>query len=218
MEKNRFKLIIFDLDGTLVNTLDDIADAANRTLAYFGIPKASKNRVKYAIGSGVDSFFVKLKIKQADIKKAEVQFTKNYIENLTKKSKLYPGIISVLRELKRKKTILYVVTNKPQIFSEKILKNLGIRKYFKKIIGGNGREKNRLKPSPYYIKKILLRGGVKSGSALIVGDSKTDILAAKNSKISSCAVLYGFRKYSELKKYHPDFYIKKPTDILKIIK
>lgn len=222
MEKSRFKLVIFDLDGTLVNTLDDMTNAANRTLVYFGMPEVSKNHVKYAIGSGIDNFFNELTDKQINIKKAGVQFAKNYLKNLTRKSRLYSGIIDVLQALKRKKTILYVVTNKPQVFSEKVLKNLRIKKYFKKIIGAKGSakagEKERLKPSPYYIKKILKKEKIKPGEALIIGDSKTDVLAAKNAKTVSCAVLYGFRKYEELKKYHPDFFIKKPMEILKIIK
>ncbi|MBN1384679.1 MAG: HAD-IA family hydrolase [Elusimicrobia bacterium] len=217
MGKSWFKLVIFDLDGTLVNTLDDIADSANEVLEYFGIPKVSNRQVKYAVGCGVDNFFINLTKKPIDIEDAKKQFTKHYLKNLIKKSKLYSGMLNVLQELKKKKIHMYVVSNKPQIFSERLLELLGIKKYFRKVIGINGREKKRLKPSPYYIKEIIAQSKVKPGRAVIIGDGKTDILAGRNSGISSCAVLYGFRKYMELKKYCPDFYIKKPKDILKII-
>lgn len=215
--KNNFQLIIFDIDGTLVDTLDDIRDSANKVLKHFGLKKASKEKIKYAVGSGVDNFFSNLAVCVRDIEKAKKLFTESYLINLTNKSKLYPQMFHVIKELKKKKIILYVVSNKPQIFSEKLLKMLKVKKYFKKIIGINGDEKNRLKPAPYYIKKILLKEKVKSEKAMIVGDSKTDILAAKNSKIFSCAVLYGFRNFKELKKYNPDFFIKKPIDILRIL-
>ena len=216
--KNNFQLIIFDIDGTLVDTLDDIRDSANKVLKNFGIKKASKEKIKYAVGSGVDNFFSNLAVRVRDIEKAKKLFTESYFINLTNKSKLYSGVLGVLRELKKKKIILYVVSNKPQIFSEKLLKMLKVKKYFKKIIGINSEEKKRLKPSAFYIKKILLKEKVLPSEALIVGDSKTDILAAKNSGIFSCAVLYGFRNFKELKKYNPDFFIKKPIDILNIIK
>ncbi|HAX62161.1 MAG TPA: hypothetical protein DCX95_06400 [Elusimicrobia bacterium] len=216
--KNNFQLIIFDIDGTLVDTLDDIRDSANKVLKYFGLKKASKEKIKYAVGSGVDNFFSKLAVRVRDIEKAKKLFTEIYLKNLTTKSKLYPQMLHVIKELKKRKIILYVVSNKPQVFSEKLLKVLKVKKYFKKIIGINSEEKKRLKPAPYYIKKILLKEKIKSEKTMIVGDSKTDILAAKNSKIFSCAVLYGFRTFKELKKYNPDFFIKKPIDVLDIIK
>lgn len=216
--KNNFQLVIFDIDGTLVDTLDDIRDSANKVIRHFGLKKASKEKIKYAVGSGVDNFFSNLGVGVRDIKKAKKLFTESYLINMTNKSKLYPRMLYILKELKKRKIILYVVSNKPQIFSEKLLNMLKIKKYFKKIIGINSEEKKRLKPSAFYIKKILLKEKVRPAEALIVGDSRTDILAAKNSKISSCAVLYGFRTFEELKKYNPDFFIKKPVDILNIIK
>ena len=216
--KNNFQLIIFDIDGTLVDTLDDITASANKVLKYFGLKKASKEEIKYAVGGGVDNFFLNLHVNSSNIKIAKKLFSEDYLKNITKKSKLYSGTLDVLKELKRRKIILYVVSNKPQVFSEKLLKMLKVKKYFKKIIGINSEEKRRLKPAPYYIKKILLKEKVKSEKAMIVGDSKTDILAAKNSKIFSAAVLYGFRNFKELKKYNPDFFIKRPIELLKIIK
>ncbi|MBI5572969.1 MAG: HAD family hydrolase [Elusimicrobia bacterium] len=216
--KNNFQLIIFDIDGTLVNTLDDIRDSANKVLKHFGIKKASKEKIKHSVGSGVDNFFSNLHVKDSNIKSAKKLFSENYLKNLTVKSKLYSGMLGVLKELKKEKIILYVVSNKPQIFSEKLLKMLKVKKYFKKIIGINSEEKKRLKPSAFYIRKILLKEKILPSEALIVGDSKTDILAAKNSKIFSCAVLYGFRKYGELEKYNPDFYVRKPVELMDIIK
>ncbi|MDO8734206.1 MAG: HAD-IA family hydrolase, partial [Elusimicrobiota bacterium] len=176
--KNNFQLIIFDIDGTLVNTLDDIRDSANKVLKHFWIKKASKEKIKDAVGSGVDNFFSNLGVNVRDIGNAKKLFTESYLINLTNKSKLYPRMLHVIRELKKKKIILYVVSNKPQIFSEKLLKMLKIKKYFKKIIGINSEEKKRLKPSAFYIKKIFLKEKVRPSEVLIVGDSKTDILAA----------------------------------------
>jgi phosphoglycolate phosphatase len=218
VNKKKIKLVIFDLDGTLVDTLDDITDSANKILKRFDIPEATKEQVKYAVGSGVINFFVSLTNKKIDIKKARLQYTKQYLKNLSKKSRIYPGMLNVLKELKRREISLYVVSNKPQIFTSKLLKELKIEKYFKEIIGINSEEKKRLKQSPYYLKRILLKEKINPKNALIIGDSKTDILSAKNTKMYSCAVLYGFRKYEELKKYRPNYYIRKPMDILKIIK
>ncbi|PIU82697.1 MAG: hypothetical protein COS68_08055 [Elusimicrobia bacterium CG06_land_8_20_14_3_00_38_11] len=215
--ENNFQLIIFDLDGTLVDTIDDIKDSANKVLKHFGLPKASKEKIKHSVGSGVDNFFSNLDVNVRDIQDAGKLFKEGYLKNLTNKSKLYPRMLHVVKELKKKKIILYVVSNKPQVFSEKLLRMLKVKKYFKKIIGINSEEKKRLKPSPFYIRKILLKEKVRPSEALLVGDSKTDILAAKNSGIFSCAVLYGFRNFKELKKYNPDYFIKKPVDILSIV-
>lgn len=217
LNKNRFDLIIFDLDGTLVDTLDDLTYSVNKVLEDFGIAKASKEQVQSAIGRGAVNLFSKLTNNTIDIKKAKLQFTRHYSKNLVKKSKLYPGILSILKELRKRNIILYVVSNKAHIFTRKLLKDIKIGKYFSGIIGINSEEKERLKPSPYYIKKILSKEKIKPENALIIGDSKTDILAAKNSKVYSCAALYGYRPTEELRKHKPDFYIKKPLDILKII-
>src|SRR3989339_1712507 len=155
MGEYKFKIIIFDLDGTLVNTLDDITDSANKVLKDFDISRKSKEEVKYAVGSGVDNFFRALTSKPISIKKAKSLFKKYYLKNLTKKSKLYPGILEVLQELKKNNISLYVISNKPNIYTPKLLKLLRVEKYFKKVIGINSEDKDRLKPSPYYVNIII---------------------------------------------------------------
>lgn len=213
-----FKLFIFDLDGTLVNTLDDITDAVNAVLRKNNIRPVSTDRVRLGIGKGVDFLFRTVagsKVSPAEAKKLFKYF---YSRHLTDRSVLYPGILAVLKLLRKKKKKIHMLSNKPHNFSERILMDLSIRKYFDLIKGINGTEKEKLKPSPYYVLRSIKIEKVLPYQTVVIGDTYTDILSARNAGAFSCAALYGFRSYSELKKYKPDFYVRKPSELYCLLK
>ena len=214
--KNKIKLIIFDLDGTLINSLKDITNALNYSLQQLHIHKFTPNQIKELIGGGVTKLIEK-SLRKIDINNYEVRipakkFKEYYSEHCIDNTRLYPYVIQTLKKLKKYKKA--VVSNKPEIFCKKILKELNISEYFDIIVGGDTTK--RKKPDPEPIIYVLNKLGIKREETVIVGDGETDIEAGKKAKIKTIAVSYGFRKKEQLKE--ADYLIDEIKEILKILK
>lgn len=210
------KIAIFDLDGTLADTLEDLADAVNNGLKQLGYPIHPYESYKTFVGDGVQMLCYRAlpDDKKDETTKLHELFNEYYSVHFLDKTILYPGIKETLEKLSNNSVILAVATNKPQNFALKIIEKLLPNTDFIKILGGcTDRAK---KPDPAIIHEIIdeLPIGTK---AFMIGDSDVDIKTANNAGISSIGCLWGFRTEKELSEAGADYIAEKATDIFDYI-
>ncbi len=195
MEK---ELIIFDLDGTLIDSRDDIARAVNATFAEMGYPVVDKDVIKDNIGWGVRALLEKLLPEKDDatVERARKLFLDHYSENLMVDTHLYDGVVPTLEGLKERGKTLALVTNKPLGLSERIMEGFGIRGYFSAILGGDSVVNK--KPHPEPIIKVMELTGFTPERTLYVGDTGADLDASRGAGVDFIAVSYGFADVEEL--------------------
>lgn len=216
----KFKLLLFDLDGTLIDSRDDLADSVNLTLSEMNLGNLPSETIYNFIGEGV--FNLLDRSISASLKRASTQeltdrgveiFREIYNENCLVKTKLYDGVKETLGELKKFKKA--VITNKPHDFSVKILDSLGVLQYFQVVSGGDSFPER--KPSPVPLIKTAEKLGFSPAECLMIGDSRVDIEAGKNANIKTCGLINGFRGRDELEKAKADFLIKDFLELLKLL-
>jgi phosphoglycolate phosphatase len=208
------KLMVFDLDGTLADTGDDLAGSVNRTLQSLGIPKRPDREILGFVGDGVRKL-VERSLGEAygdRLDEALKRFKEIYAEHLLDQTTLYPGVQYVLRHFGQKDKVL--ITNKGRDFTLAICSGLGIAGYFKEIIAGDSNE--FMKPDPRLLLPLLDRFESARDETLVVGDGINDILLARNTGVRSCAFLNGLGKREELLRLRPDFVIEKMIDLKNI--
>jgi phosphoglycolate phosphatase len=198
------KLLIFDLDGTLTDTAQDIADAINYALKPFGQKTYSVEETKAMVGSGISKLLESLlpptpppgESGEPSAKETVTnRFLEYYTEHLLDNTKVYPHVKETLLKLDNYKKV--VVSNKRESFSRGILRGLGILKFFDIVFGSDSVPEK--KPSPLPILKLLERYNVTCDEAIIIGDSNYDIEAGRAAGIKTIAVTYGFRSREVLK-------------------
>lgn len=197
------ELIIFDLDGTLVDSRRDLAAALNHARSHFGLPPLEVERVARLVGDGVRVLLERgfATVDPNVVEAALRLFLPWYEEHCLDQTTLYPGVREGLAELADRK--LAVVTNKPERFSRKILSGLDVAGCFAHVIGGDSGPAR--KPDPAGIRAVLERTGVSAERALVVGDSLHDLRAARAAGVRAAAVTYGFGDEAELRAAQPDF-------------
>jgi phosphoglycolate phosphatase len=208
------KLMVFDLDGTLADTGDDLAGSVNRTLQSLGIPKRPDREILGFVGDGVRKL-VERSLGEAygdRLDEALKRFKEIYAEHLLDQTTLYPGVQYVLRHFGQKDKVL--ITNKGRDFTLAICSGLGIAGYFKEIIAGDSNE--FMKPDPRLLLPLLDRFESSHAETLVVGDGVNDILLARNTGVRSCAFLNGLGNREELRRLRPDFVIEKMIDLKNI--
>ncbi|RJQ54816.1 MAG: HAD family hydrolase [Nitrospiraceae bacterium] len=213
------KLLIFDLDGTLVDTAKDIADAINFAVEPFTHKTYSIEETKAMVGSGISKLLETL-ISSSEIfhdnEKSAAQvvvdrFLKFYSEHLLDNTETYPHVRETLSRLGSYRKA--VVSNKREIFSRQILEGLGVLQYFDVVLGSDSVPEK--KPSPVPVLKLLERFGVSRNEAVITGDSNYDVEAGRAAGVTTIAVTYGFRSREVLK--DADFIIDRFDELLKIL-
>ena len=205
---------LFDLDGTLIDSVPDLASSINFMLKNLDKNTFSVDTIRNWVGNGASTLVKRAltngsmqNIDEEEFKKDFEIFMNHYENNLCNQTYLYPNVKELLEEIKDNN--LAIITNKPYKFVEPILEELGIKDYFKLIYGADSlREK---KPSPLPL--ISAMKYFDTNKAIMIGDSKNDILAAKNANIPSIAVTYGYNYSEDISIYNPDFII---DDILKV--
>ena len=211
------KCIIFDLDGTLLNTIDDITDAINIAFNNYGYKVSfSTIEVKDFIGSGAKTLILRA-MSKANIKEDKLNVLYKeycYIYNLrrTNKTKPFENMIETLEILKSKGIYLGVLSNKPDVDTKACIEYY-FPSLFDVILGQ--RENIPIKPDPQGIYKILNIVHVSKEHTIYLGDMKQDILTAKNAGVLFGACLYGFGHQSDLK--GADYFINKSEDILMLL-
>ena len=210
------KLIIFDLDGTLIDTLSDIEHIFNYVLLQNGLEKKTKNFYKKNIGNGIENLLRKCLpdhfIGDYDLLLNSVRDC--YESQLNTKTKIFDGIISVLEYLKKNKIKIAVISNKLHSLAVRSVKTY-FNSYEMKVIGAEGGFPR--KPNPDSTFHILQHFNCHSSDALFIGDSIVDIKTAQNAKISSVGVLWGNGIKEDFKKQKSDFILEKPQEILEIL-
>ncbi len=212
------KAVLFDLDGTVLDTQQDIADCMNMALKELGYKERTYAEYRKVIGNDAPNFVRKL---LGDMPEEKLMYIWNYyipfVQKFgTLKSKVFSGIKEVLKEFKNRGYKLALYTNKTQDelepFIDKFLFDLG----FDVMLGVGGTID--AKPSPTALQRILKEFDVLPENAYFVGDGETDVLTAINAKINCVAVLWGNRDKEFLSKYGATVFAQKPQDLLEIIK
>lgn len=215
MQKQYIDLIIFDLDGTLVDSRKYIANAVNFTLNHVGLKEKSRSEITFYIGQGVEDLIRKSLGNKQDalLKRALSVFEEYYRKDATGNSILYPGVQEILEYFKKKRKVM--VTNRNYEFDALTLKALGIHDYFTDIIGGDNI--GCMKPSSCPLDIALCRLDINEEKSIIVGDMDIDILADKKGGIVTCAVTYGIGKKEDILRAKPDFIIGNIAELKNII-
>jgi len=209
MKKN-IELIMFDLDGTLVDSMKDIANAGNFTLENFGLAKKSIQEITSYVGEGREHLVKKLLGDNQDfLKEAISVFGEYYSKHSIDNSILYPNVKEILEYFQDKKKAVVSNKNRAEVISN--LKSLAIYDYFENIIGGD--EVEYRKPSPFHLCKTMQKLHINKEKSIMVGDMDIDILAGKNAGILTCAVTYGVSKKEDIIRAEPDFII---DDVIKL--
>ncbi len=206
-------LLIFDLDGTLVNTLEDITTSVNFTLQKLGRKPIPLDTVRQYVGDGIEMMMVRALGGSNELLPDAIGIYKvHHSRNLVVRSSLYPAVDNTLDYFKS--LPMAVISNKTMEFVGPLLERLRIARYFKLIIGAD--YGLPLKPAPDSILKILSHFSVPKEETVIVGDGTTDIRAGKAAGVITCSVTYGFRSEDELRKAGPDYVIPRFSDLKKL--
>lgn len=213
--KNRIKSIIFDLDGTLIDSLPSITNAVNYTLEIFECKRLSLQEVSRIINKGDKYLFANALNSDDDekIKRVCDVFLEYYSNNCDDKP--YNKVEEILKTINNKGIPISLLTNKPEKITKKILTNTGLMNYFQLILADNG--KNKLKPNPDLIYQIIDETGVENECTIIVGDSEVDIQAGKNAGIITCAVSFGYGNNNTIIEHNPDFIINTIQHVLYLL-
>ncbi len=194
------KLVIFDLDGTLLDTIDDLKEAVNHAMSLRGFPTFTRDEVMAMIGHGARNLMRKaLPIGHKDddiVDAAYSDFKAYYITHIDVHTKPFPGIQDLMSTLHHEGVMLAVASNKFQEGTEHLIKEFFPEIPFVAVLGG--RPDFPLKPDPEIVGKVLRKAGVNREEAVMVGDSDTDMETAANGGIRGIAVGWGYRNMNEV--------------------
>ena len=211
------KAIIFDLDGTLLDTLHDLTDSVNHVLTNHNMKNRTVDEIRSFIGNGVPTLIarsVPAGTEENTIAECVREMAEYYKDHADIKTKLYDGIAELLEALNKQGIKTAVVTNKVENAAV-ILCNNKFGNIFDCVIGDNG--KDRLKPYPDNVFRALDILGFPREEVLYAGDSDVDMITAENAGLRSIGVTWGFRDEAVLRKNGADFIVHYPTEILKIL-
>jgi phosphoglycolate phosphatase len=203
----RPSLIIFDLDGTLLDSFRDIAEAVNGTLQAMSLPALSLAQIKQHIGQGARYLLEQCLIEtgatsEHAMAEARKHFYPLYRDNLAVYTTLYPGVRETLNSLANQDITLTVCTNKPIELAEPLLQQLQLRSFFVDVLGGNSLPKR--KPDPAPLLHLIQQTQATPRDTLMVGDSQYDIIAGKRAGTRTCGVTYGHHDRAEMEELQPD--------------
>lgn len=208
------KLIIFDLDGTLVNSIKDITNSLNYAIKPYGIEKKTAEDVAALVGEGITRVIERVlgdeKIRHRD--DVVKRFLEFYSEHIVDNTFAYPGVRETLERLNGYKKA--VISNKREALSVKVLESLGLIRFFDLVLGSDS--VNEKKPSPVPVLHVLSTLGFTQEDAIMVGDSDLDIAAGKGAGVKTVAVTYGYRDRAFLK--DADYIIDEIKDLPSIVK
>jgi len=212
------ELIIFDLDGTLIDSRRDIAVSVNETLEALSLPALSKELIYSYVGNGVRPLLERA-VREAGlengIERAVEIFRQVYPKRLLETTVMFDGVEDVLTHFLALGKKMAVASNKPYRYIEDILKGLDMIRFFLSVKGGDSQK--RSKPEPDMLNSIMFETGVDNSLTVFVGDSGIDIQTGKNSAVRTIGVTYGFRSREEVVENLPDVIAACPAELKQII-
>ncbi len=201
--------VLFDLDGTLLNTLDDLADAVNATLNKYGCPERTVEEVRQFIGNGAQRL-IRLALPGTEndppLEEVLAYYQNYYATHFQIKTRPYDGILDALQQVAQKYPVA-IVSNKPDIAVKPLCKD-----YFGDIYARGESDDCPRKPAPDMVKKAMAQIGV--DACVYVGDSDVDVLTAKNAGVPCLSVLWGFRDRSCMETVGGKYFCDKPADMM----
>lgn len=212
------KVIVFDLDGTLLDTLEDLADACNSVLAECGYPQHPVAKYNFFVGDGLRVLIERITpagVSQADIDHCCSLFTDIYSRCWDNKSKPYEGIEAMLQELQKQKMRLAVLSNKPHHFTRIYIERFFPERSFDIVFGQ--REGVNKKPDPSGALEIATILGVAPSECVYVGDTGVDMQTGKAAGMFTVGVLWGFRDIEELQRNNADMIVTSPLEIIEYV-
>ena len=213
----RYELVIFDLDGTLIDSKLDLAHAVNATLLFMGMDPLTHERVYSYVGNGAPVLMRRAlgpQASEAAVERALEFFLAYYRDHKLDYTVLYPGVQEALDELRDAGARMSVLTNKPFRISREIIKGLGVESHFFQIYGGNSFDQK--KPDPAGVHALLRESGVDASRAVMVGDSAVDIQTARNGQIAAVGCTWGFQPET-LVPNAPDYLIENMGELPAIV-
>lgn len=209
-----FETYIFDLDGTLLSTLDDLVASTNYALRWAGMPERTVEEVRMFVGNGVKLLMERAipnGINNPKFEETYAKFREHYMEHNLDTTCPYEGIPELLRELKRRGKKLAIVSNKFYAATQELAKHF-FPDTIEVAIGE--RDSIRKKPAPDTVLEALKQLGASKDNAVYIGDSDVDIMTAKNCDLPCISVLWGFRDKDYLVKHGGTIFVDKPSEIL----
>lgn len=221
---NKKSLLIFDLDGTLVDSAGDLADATNTALQELNKSTFDETIIRNWVGNGAKvliaralsgSYDINPNLDETLLNQALALFFHHYSHNTCVKTKPYAGVEHGLKQLKQAGFILTLATNKPQQFVPTILQTLGWENLFTLILGGDSLTEK--KPNPAPLLHICQQLNIEPQHSYMIGDSKNDILAGKNANIDTLALSYGYNHGESVQLYEPNQVFDNFDDLVKFL-
>ena len=215
-----YKACIFDLDGTIADTVESIAYVGNKTLAYFHLPPIPVKDYNFYAGNGADELVRKMLEAvpgggQTDYEQVRTLYRKWFEEDPFYHVKPFPGIVELLENLKKEGLRIAVLSNKPHRAAIEVVEKIFGREMFHKVQGQT--EKVPRKPSPIGALTIAKEFAVKPEECLYLGDTDTDMKTGKSAGMYTVGVLWGFREEKELRDNGADAIIAEPLEALRIM-
>ncbi len=216
----KYKVIGFDLDGTLINTLPDLTLVVNSMFLEHDLPTVTQEKVLSWVGKGADIFFqnaVNYTGKLFDamqLTSMRASFDKFYATYVCEESTLYPNVKETLEALKAKGFTLVVITNKPTDLVEPVLSAFGIYSLFSETLGGQSLPKVKPNPDPMWF--ICKKFGIQSSELLFVGDSENDVIASTRAGCDVVGLTYGYNYNVPIEQANPTFVTSNFADVLEI--
>lgn len=215
-EPLRYRAVLFDLDGTLVDSYAALAEAVNFARREHGLHELSAARIRDFVGEGLERLLQRAFDMTTVPASVRVAFENRYDEICCGESKVLAGVEATIEELARAGVAMGVCTNKPTNFSKKILDFLGLSKHFRAIVGPD--LAGARKPEPAHVLRTLEAMLCSVDGALFVGDMPIDVHAARNSGIDVAVIASGSSSADQLLAARPDHYLDRFSNLIKVVR
>jgi len=218
LDFDRIRLVLFDLDGTLVDSVPDLGWCGNEMLRRLGMPPRDLEDARRWVGNGVERFVKRFLTGEMEAEPEAGLFARGldlfeglYADNVSGRSLLYAGVVETLRRLSQQDLHLACVTNKPEPFTSDLIAAMGLSEYFELVVAGNTTA--RKKPDPMPLHFAADHFGLKYAECLMVGDSSNDVTAARAAGFAIVCVPYGYNHGIGIEKSKPDLIVENLTEL-----